>query len=55
MKTIEEKDDVYIKGYEKTLEEVKVAEVSAKLASKILKKENWSQYFQISNIPENQL
>jgi metal-responsive CopG/Arc/MetJ family transcriptional regulator len=37
----QEKEKIYVKGYQKTPEKVKVAEVSTKLASSILKKENW--------------
>jgi hypothetical protein len=41
MKTIDKKGNTYIKGYQKIPEKVKIAEVSAKLASKILEKEDW--------------
>ncbi len=43
--TNKEKDNIYIKGYQKTPEKVKIADVSAKLASKVLNKENWSQHY----------
>ena len=37
----QEKENAYVRGYQKIPEKVKVAEVSAKLASSVLKKENW--------------
>ncbi|MDD5454308.1 MAG: ribbon-helix-helix domain-containing protein [Candidatus Ratteibacteria bacterium] len=37
----QEKENTYAKGYQKTPEKVKVAEVSAKLASSVLKREDW--------------
>jgi len=37
----QEKENIYIKGYQNTPEKLNVAKVSAKLASSVLKKENW--------------
>ncbi len=37
----QEKENTYVKGYQKTPEKLKVAGVSAKLASSVLKKEDW--------------
>lgn len=37
----QEKENTYIKGYRKTPEKLKIAETSAKLASSVLKKEDW--------------
>ena len=36
-----EKENIYTKGYHKMPEKIKIAETSAKLASKVLNKENW--------------
>ncbi len=37
----QEKENTYIKGYQKTPEKLNIAKVSAKLTSSVLKKEDW--------------
>jgi len=41
MNPIEEKEKIYIEGYKKTPEELKMAKASAKLAPEVLNKESW--------------